>query len=217
MWGILEEAAKPASSARSADAAAIGDYFAACMDEAAIEARGLSPLAADLARIDASEASTKTCRHCSATCTRACSRAGCCSTPASQQDARDATKVITASMPAGSDLPDRDYYIEGRRALERDSDALRAARGEDVRACGRRRPTQAAAQAATVVRIETTLANASLTRVEQRDPYNIYHRATLAELQNRRRASIGATYFAAARLQARAMAQQRRAEVHARR
>src|SRR5439155_22421532 len=52
LWGILEEAAKPAKS-RSAVDQKIGDYFASCMDEAAIEKKGSAPLKADLAAFDA--------------------------------------------------------------------------------------------------------------------------------------------------------------------
>jgi endothelin-converting enzyme/putative endopeptidase len=42
---------------------------------------------------------------------------------------------------------------------------------------------QAKKDAATVLRIETALANASLTRVEKRDPYKTYHKMPLAKLQ----------------------------------
>ena len=42
------------------------------------------------------------------------------------------------------------------------------------------------------MRIETALAKASLTQVERRDPYKIYHRKTLASLhEDGARASTG--------------------------
>ena len=47
---ILEDAAKPASSG-DAVARKIGDYYAACMDEKAIDAKGLAPLQPELDRI----------------------------------------------------------------------------------------------------------------------------------------------------------------------
>src|SRR5690349_22639715 len=47
LWGILEEAAKPAAG-RSPNQQKIGDFFAACMDETAVEKAGLTPLRADL-------------------------------------------------------------------------------------------------------------------------------------------------------------------------
>src|SRR5206468_7705928 len=52
LWGLLEEAARPAPG-RDANTQKIGDYFAACMDEAAIEKAGAGPLRPDLAAIAA--------------------------------------------------------------------------------------------------------------------------------------------------------------------
>ncbi|PYQ65207.1 MAG: M13 family peptidase, partial [Acidobacteria bacterium] len=43
LWGLLEEAARP-TPGRDANTQKIGDFFAACMDEAAIEKAGASPL-----------------------------------------------------------------------------------------------------------------------------------------------------------------------------
>src|ERR1035438_6319548 len=51
LWGILEDAAKPAS--RSANQQKIGDFFASCMDEAAVERAGAAPLKPDLDAIAA--------------------------------------------------------------------------------------------------------------------------------------------------------------------
>ena len=49
---ILEEAAK-ASATRDAVTQKIGDYYASCLDEAAIEKLGAAPLAPELKRIEA--------------------------------------------------------------------------------------------------------------------------------------------------------------------
>jgi endothelin-converting enzyme/putative endopeptidase len=43
LWGILEEAAKP-SMVRTKAQAEIGDYFASCMDEGAIDKLGAAPI-----------------------------------------------------------------------------------------------------------------------------------------------------------------------------
>src|SRR3954469_22938746 len=50
--GLLEKAARP-DPKRNAIDQKIGDYYASCMDEAAIEAKGLAPFKAELAWIDA--------------------------------------------------------------------------------------------------------------------------------------------------------------------
>ena len=49
----------------------------------------------------------------------------------------------------------------------------------------------------TVLRIETALAKASLTRVEMRDPYKIYHRLTVAKLQKLTPSFRGTSIFEA--------------------
>ena len=52
LWGILEDVAKP-NPGRSAVETEIGDYFHACMDEAAVEKAGVSPLKPELEAIAA--------------------------------------------------------------------------------------------------------------------------------------------------------------------
>src|ERR1700676_5020974 len=52
LWGVLEEAAKPNLN-RSVVETEIGDYFHACMDEAAAEKAGASPLQQGLDEIAA--------------------------------------------------------------------------------------------------------------------------------------------------------------------
>src|SRR5579863_2691357 len=50
LWGILEQASKPAAG-RTAVETEIGDFFAACMDEAAVEKLGAAPLEPRLAEV----------------------------------------------------------------------------------------------------------------------------------------------------------------------
>src|SRR5713101_3570533 len=52
LWGILEEPAKPRPDRRPAEKQS-GDYFAACMDETAVEKAGAAPLKPVLDRIAA--------------------------------------------------------------------------------------------------------------------------------------------------------------------
>ena len=46
LWGILEDAARP-DPKRTPSQQKVGDYFAACMDEATIERAGITPLQPD--------------------------------------------------------------------------------------------------------------------------------------------------------------------------
>ncbi|MBV8903394.1 MAG: M13 family peptidase, partial [Acidobacteriia bacterium] len=52
LWGILQEAAKP-SPTRAPNRQKVGDYFAACMDEPAVEKAGAAPLRPQLDEIAA--------------------------------------------------------------------------------------------------------------------------------------------------------------------
>src|SRR5579883_374493 len=51
LWGILEQAAKPAPH-RTAVEQKIGDLFASCMDTSAVDAAGVKPLEPELKRIE---------------------------------------------------------------------------------------------------------------------------------------------------------------------
>lgn len=193
VWGILDAASKP-SPDRSQTRQLIGDYFAACMDEAAIEARGLAPVKADLQRIDGLQ-SVQELPNLLADFHARMFTGGMLFNTGVQQDANDATKVITGVYAGGLGLPDRDYYLkdEPRSKETREKYAQHVARMFELAGS-----TASQASAATVMRIETQLAKASLTRVEQRDPYNIYHRSTLAELQKETPQFDWQAYFAAA-------------------
>jgi endothelin-converting enzyme/putative endopeptidase len=197
LWGILEDAAKMGAE-RTPAQQKIGDYFAACMDVDAIEKVGAAPLTADLARIDAIQDK----RALGAWLGELQARTGSSGmffATAVEQDARDATQVIAAVNAGGIGLPDRDYYLkddphskEARTRYLAHVQRMFELLGDDA--------TAAHADAAVVLRIETALANATLTRVEQRDPYKIYHRQTLAGLQKLAPALDWQAYFTAAGL-----------------
>jgi predicted metalloendopeptidase len=53
LWGILDEAARLPDGGRTPAQRRVGDYFASCMDEPAVEAAGATPLGKDLAAISA--------------------------------------------------------------------------------------------------------------------------------------------------------------------
>lgn len=180
LWGILDNLGR-SRSGRSANQQKIGDYFASCMDETAIEQRGLTSLAPTLAAIDAMTSAGDL--------------------PAllarlqldnggddflfgftSSQDFADSKAVIAFANAGGLGMPDRDYYTD------RDKPAL-ALRQEYRRHVARTfvllgdSAAVAAQRADTVLRLETQLAQASLTRVELRDPYNLFHKMDRAGLE----------------------------------
>ncbi len=178
LWGMLEEYAKPAPG-RTPNQQKIGDYFAACMDEAAIEKAGTRPLETSLNEIAALKSA--------ADLAPLVARLHLVSGSAlfgfgSNQDFADSEQVIGFAGAGGLGLPDRDYYVK----TDDKSKETRARYLDHVtRMLGLLgdAPATARAEATTVMAIETELAKASLTRVELRDPYNLFHKLSPADLE----------------------------------
>jgi endothelin-converting enzyme/putative endopeptidase len=179
LWGILEDAAKPATD-RTPVQQRIGDYFAACMDESAIEARGAKPLQPLLADIAAIKSKKDLARFLGAEHPRAYGSNWLFGF-GSSQDFNDATQVIAEASAGGLGLPDRDYYIKSD-AKSKEIRAKYVAHVAKMLQLTGETPARAKAHAATVLRMETALAKASLTRVERRDPYKLNHKTTRAQL-----------------------------------
>jgi putative endopeptidase len=178
LWGILEDAARPAAE-RTPVQQKIGDFFASCMDEPALEKLGAAPLFAELKQIEALRSKAQVAAllpalHLST------SGKGVMFGFGSDQDFGDATQVIAFLDAGGLGLPDRDYYLkdDAKSKEIRDKYALHVR--EMLRLSGEKDP---AAGAQAVLKMETALAGASLTRVERRDPYKLYHKLTRAQLQ----------------------------------
>jgi endothelin-converting enzyme/putative endopeptidase len=164
---------------RSANGQRIGDYYASCMDESAIEKKGIAPLAAELERVSAIKSIhglPPLLAHFSLVSVNAFFGFGV------QQDAKDSTQQIAAVAQAGLGLPERDFYfrddaksVEIRRQYVQHAQKMFQLFGE--------KPEEAAVHAETIMRIETALAKASLDNVSRRDPKKVYHKMGLNELQ----------------------------------
>lgn len=179
LWGILQGLAAGGAE-RSASQQQIGDFFAACMDEGAAEKAGLKPLAPTLARIDALT-SARQLPVLLAELQLATGTDGFFFSFGSNQDFGDSTQVIAFTDAGGLGLPDRDYYTDtdARSVGLRKDYERHVARTFELLGATK---AEATAQAATVLRIETALAEASLKRVDRRDPYQLFHKLDLAAL-----------------------------------
>ena len=111
LWGLLQTAADP-SAARSPVQVQIGDYFAACMDEARIEALGSKPLQPALAALAQVKDRAGLAAWVAGSTWLRPDRASCSSDSAREQDAADATQFIAAVYAGGLGLPDRDDYLD---------------------------------------------------------------------------------------------------------
>jgi putative endopeptidase len=157
-----------------------GDYFAACMDTATVDKKGITPLQPAFDRI----AGVKSTDQFPALLA-ALENEG---TPDGffnfgvNQDKKDSTKQIAEIYQGGLSLPDRDYYLK-------DSPNFVTIRKQYVDHMTRMftlagdTPQQAAKEAAAVMEIETALAKASMERDEIRDPEHIYHIQTVVDFK----------------------------------
>jgi endothelin-converting enzyme/putative endopeptidase len=173
---ILEEAAAPAPG-KDPVQQKIGDYYTACMDEKAIDAAGTAPLKPEFDRI-AGMHSKKDIAALAATMPNR----GALFDFSSDQDYKDSAHVIAEVDQDGLGLPDRDYYVK----TDPKSVELRQAYVAHVQKMFELlgdAPGGATTEAQAVMRIETALANGSLTPVERRDPKLLYHKMELKQLE----------------------------------
>jgi putative endopeptidase len=177
LWGILQEDAT--AKKRTPVQQKVGDYFAACMNTAAIDGRGIKPVQPELARIEALKTPPELVTAIAALHHEYPGSFFFGSSTG--QDAVDSSLVIVELRAGGLGLPDRDYYLK----TDPKSVKLReqyVAYIEQLLKLGGESAEQAKADADSTLRIETALAKASLTRVQRRDPHNTYHMMTVAEL-----------------------------------
>jgi endothelin-converting enzyme/putative endopeptidase len=172
------EAAKSGDQKRSDIERQIGDFYTSCMDEPAINARGLEPvrgLLDQIAKLPTKFAMTDALIVLHRRQIHPFFRLG------AEQDAKDATKMIAGLDQGGLSLPDPDYYLNP----DAKSEELRkkfAAHVQKMFELAGDAPEVSAQKSATVMRMETELARRSLDRVSRRDPNKIYHKYTVPEL-----------------------------------
>jgi len=156
-----------------------GDYFAACMDTAAVEKEGLAPIEPAWDAI-AKLSDPK-------------QLAGLLSdlenhgTPDGffafgvTQDEKNSSEQIAELDQGGLSLPDREYYLNPAAHYA----TIRTEYLDHLKkmfTLAGDTPEEAAKEATSVMEIETAMAKASLSRTEMRDPTKVYHIYTVAEL-----------------------------------
>jgi putative endopeptidase len=190
LWGILEEDAK--AKDRTPVQQKVGDYFAACMDTARIDGRGLTPLTPQLARING--LGTRSALIASIARMHHEYGGTYFFNSGTEQDAADSSVMIAEVSAGGLGLPDRDYYLKTDAKSEQIRQQYVAYIVKLLGMTGE--PAgQAKADADSILRIETALAKASLTRVNLRDPHKTYHKMTIAELRGLNSAIDWPAYF----------------------
>jgi endothelin-converting enzyme/putative endopeptidase len=180
LWGILDGLSKQ-TAGRNPTQQKIGDHFGSCMNEPAVEKLGTTPLKPYLDAINA----TKSKNDLPALLARLhlqTQGSGFFFDFGSNQDYADSSQVIAFASAGGLGLPDRDYYTktDAKSAEIRDKYVAHVARMLQLLGD---KPDVAQREAAKILDMETELAKASLTRVEQRDPYKLFHKVDFKGLQ----------------------------------
>jgi putative endopeptidase len=176
---LLEDAARQAQAGADGAVGRLGTFYASCMDTARIEQAGISPVAADLARVaalrDRGSMSAELARlH----------RAGVWVpfdfgfTP----DEANSTVWIAGVWPAGTVLPERGYYLREDSASLAFRARYQAHVARMLRLAGDS-PQGAEEGARQVLRMETAFARSMLSRQETREPRATYHLLPLDSLR----------------------------------
>jgi putative endopeptidase len=179
---ILEAAAKDPNSK-------IGMAYAAYLDTATIDKKGLAPIQPWLDTIKALKSKSGY-----PALVAQADRNGI-GTPFNsgvEQDAKNPEQYIFEMEQDGLGLPDRDYYLDAR--FKPQLDAYRAHIAKMFTLAGE---PDAEARAKAIVDFETEIAKVSWNRVDSRDADKTYNRMTVAELQKRAPGYDFAAYLAA--------------------
>jgi putative endopeptidase len=174
---LIEHAAK-AHAAPGSTEQKVGDFYASGMDTGLIDQLGIGPLSPELDGISAIRTLPDL--------EREVAQLQMIGVDAmfgvgEMQDFKNSNQVIGVAGQGGLGLPDRDYYLKQDPKFKQIRAAYRAHLARTFQLLGDGRAV-AAREAAIVMAIETHLAQASMSRVEERDPHAIYHVMNLTEL-----------------------------------
>lgn len=175
---VLESAAKT-GGAQGSDTQLIGDFYASCMNEAAIEKAGAGALEPYFRQIDKIKTVDDLQRQIALM-----HNSGL---PAlfgfgGGADLKNSSMVIINAGQGGLSLPNRDYYTQSDEKSQETRRKFTEYMTNMFKLLGDKAP-QAATNAQTVLNIQTRLAKAALGQVEMRNPDNRYNKITLKAAQ----------------------------------
>ncbi len=182
MFTVLDDLSKERThtildKAKGDPSSKIGTAYAAYLDQAAIDAKGLKPIQPWLAKIKA----VKTKADYAALAAEA-DRSGIeipFGSYVGQDDKQPEIYALSLAQ-SGLGLPDRDYYLEADPKLVEARTAYEAHIAKMFTLAGE---ANAAARAKAIVAFETEIAKASWTRIDSRDATKTYNKMSVADLQ----------------------------------
>ncbi|MCL2778679.1 MAG: M13 family metallopeptidase [Polyangiaceae bacterium] len=174
---ILEGYAK-GESLNEPYAKPLGDFYGSCMDEGAIEQAETKPLEPFLKSIDAISDS--------ASLTRWLGQSQAHGMPMvfelmSAQDFRDASQVVAMIWQGGLGMPEREYYLDATPKMAELRAQYEVHVANMMKLLGEHE-SKAKASAKVVLKLETMLARAWMSKEDRRNPKKINHRATRGDL-----------------------------------
>jgi putative endopeptidase len=172
---IVEDAGKT-GGAPGSDARKIGDFYASFLDEAKIEALGVTPLRAELAAIDAIATKADLARVFAHMYVLGCDTPLAAFT---EGDFKDPNNTVAFVYQNGLGLPDRDYYTKEDAKLADYRTKYLSFLAAMHKLAGLPSPDAAASE---IMALETHLANAQWTNVETRDMVKMYNKVATADL-----------------------------------
>jgi endothelin-converting enzyme/putative endopeptidase len=173
---LLDEvAAKPAQPKGSVDQI-VGDFYGACMDEKAVEAAGTKPLetvwtAIEMIKDRQAVAFTIGAMHDDGFDVGFGDGAS--------QDPHKPERVLLDVVAGGLGLPERDYYVKNEKRFVEARAKYKAYMAQLFELAGHK---QSPATIDAVLALETQLAKAQLDNVARREPKNLDHPMTIAQL-----------------------------------
>ncbi|QMT61253.1 MULTISPECIES: M13 family metallopeptidase [unclassified Legionella] len=178
---MLIDAAKNTNAKQGSIEQKVGDFYFSGMDEASINQLGIKPLQPEFDRINHLKTLTdlqNEIAHLHQIGVDVFFNFG------SMQDFKNSKDMIAAAMQGGLGLPDRDYYLKDDPKFKQIREAYINHIRKMFELLGDS-PDKAAAEAMIVMKLETQMAKASMSQIEQRDPHAVYHimdRAQLAQV-----------------------------------
>ncbi|HVX41580.1 MAG TPA: M13 family metallopeptidase [Gemmatimonadaceae bacterium] len=158
----------------------IGAYYDACMDTVAIEKLGTQPIAASMRRIAAIRTAADLPR---ALADLEHSDGLAPFGVGAGADLKNSSRIIASAGQGGLSLPEKKYYLSADTSMRKIRDAFVAHVQRMFELYGESADA-ANADAATVMRIETEFANASMDQVAMRNPNAVYHLMTVAQFDS---------------------------------
>jgi putative endopeptidase len=176
---IIEEAASAKNVQAGSSTEKIGSFYNSGMDTVAIEKQGITPLKMYFEKIE----SVKTIADVQAV-------GAFFQTYQispffylfSNQDSKNSTSVIAQCYQAGIGLPDRDYYFNNDESTKkiREKYLIHLTKMFELL---KDKPSVAEKNAQTIMKMETELAKASFTNIENQDPQKTYNKLTIDGLK----------------------------------